>query len=144
RGVEKGQTDRARGRLEAKIAGRETNAFAIDDFERHGGPAPRADIGWAGRVPFVRQLDAHDARGAHGERHRRGAAVEPQGRSAPREPGWDGMVGHCSPWDWVNLLRQIFSALASWLRLSARRATFSVACNAQRTYRYASRCRLPR
>src|SRR5438128_7463042 len=48
------------------------------------------------------------------------------------------------PGHWVNLLRQIFSALASWLRLSARTATFSVACNAQRTYRYASRCRLPR
>ena len=61
RGVEKGQTDRARGRLDAQIAGRETHAFAIDDLERDGGPAPRADIGWAGRVPFVRQLDAHDA-----------------------------------------------------------------------------------
>src|SRR5712692_8830369 len=45
---------------------------------------------------------------------------------------------------WANLLRQINSALASRRSRSARNATFSVACNAQRTYRYASHCCLPR
>src|SRR5713226_4285561 len=45
---------------------------------------------------------------------------------------------------WANLLRQINSALASRQGRSARKATFSVASNAQRTPTYASRCRLPR
>src|SRR5713226_9777195 len=43
-----------------------------------------------------------------------------------------------------NLLRQFHSVLASRRGRSARNATFSVARNAQRTYRYASRCGLPR
>src|SRR5712692_4477922 len=62
--------------------------------------------------------------------------------SAHHTPPWPHPTGR--PAYWANLLRHIDSALASHLRCSARTTTFSVASNAQRTYRYASHCWLPR
>src|SRR6266852_9068950 len=45
---------------------------------------------------------------------------------------------------WANFLRHTYSALASRPGRSARTATFSVARDAQRTYRYARQSGLPR
>src|SRR5712692_11815590 len=85
RRVEEGEAHRSRRRLDLEIGGGQTYALALEDLEGRAGPAPRTDVRGTGHVPFIGQLDADDARGAHGDRHRCAVMVKPDGRSAALE-----------------------------------------------------------
>ncbi len=85
RRIEEGQAHRIRRHLHPELSRRQTHALAVENLEWRACPAPRADIGGAGRVPLIRKLDAHDARATDGDLDLRAVMVKPHGRSAALE-----------------------------------------------------------